>query len=706
MRKILMFAVLAVAAMAFSPIYGVSSGEPDYQSAPARADLPTEYDNQTVIDANRLMMFVTNVGLFAYDQDSYLGKIDGLYFPRGTDLTVIYCAGLWLGGKSGDDLRISVAEYGTGFVPGPMAGGTFLPDDPSYKVYKIFKELRENGFYDDPRPVGDPDLEEMWDDYHNWPEGMGAPVGGDDKPEIVGDQTLWCIFNDADPSKHTNETGTGQGLGIEVQQTVFAYDTPGPLGNCIFMRYYLINKSGNPISESYTSFWADPDVGDAPDDYAGCDSVLGIGYAYNATDGDNWYGAETPAVGFCLLQGPEVPSTNNAVPAGNSSFGNLPMTACTRFIIETDPDNAQETYWYMQGLDAKNSGNPFIDPTNSMVTTYMYNGDPVAETGWVDCCTYLKMYIDADIEIFEIAGPGGVLLDPPWDVGCLWNSTSEFYLTSDVECDLSRMNWNRAIGEDSWEFRFTAGGSEYYEWWSREKYGHRAPFEVWNIGPNTPDDPSDDVRIQFAIIDNDESSGYTPGDRVYPFERAYSEPLPQLIEASFYDDFQIGRIRFVGNEPQEGTVVRFWAVNPDTSHDTVSNDCRYLVSSGPFDMAETDTQEVWMAVVVGQGADRLSSVTEMKNVAVAAREAFAAGFAICDCGAWGDVNDDDNINPMDVVYMVNAVYKNQDARVQPPYCPYEAGDADCNAQINPVDVVYFVNLVYRNQDAFCDPCAE
>ena len=74
-----------------------------------------------------------------------------------------------------------------------------------------------------------------------------------------------------------------------------------------------------------------------------------------------------------------------------------------------------------------------------------------------------------------------------------------------------------------------------------------------------------------------------------------------------------------------------------------------------------------------------------------------------DCGVWGDVNGDDLVNPVDVVYMVNHVYKNQDARTQPPNCPYEAGDVNCDAQVNPVDVVYFVNYVYKNQDAFCDP---
>jgi len=78
----------------------------------------------------------------------------------------------------------------------------------------------------------------------------------------------------------------------------------------------------------------------------------------------------------------------------------------------------------------------------------------------------------------------------------------------------------------------------------------------------------------------------------------------------------------------------------------------------------------------------------------------------CDCGVWGDVNDDGQVNPIDVVYMVNFVYKNQDARIQPPGCPYEAGDVDCDQQVNPVDVVYYVNFVYKNWDAFCEPCSQ
>jgi len=79
----------------------------------------------------------------------------------------------------------------------------------------------------------------------------------------------------------------------------------------------------------------------------------------------------------------------------------------------------------------------------------------------------------------------------------------------------------------------------------------------------------------------------------------------------------------------------------------------------------------------------------------------------CICGVWGDVNDDGEINPVDVVYLVNFVYKNIDGRTVWPDCPHVTGDVNCDDAVNPVDVVYYVNFVYKNQDAFCDdPCVQ
>jgi hypothetical protein len=172
--------------------------------------------------------------------------------------------------------------------------------------------------------------------------------------------------------------------------------------------------------------------------------------------------------------------------------------------------------------------------------------------------------IKSIVEIQNAEGP----VDPPDNVGWSWNSTHDFYVSTDVSgSDFSRMNWRGLIGIDDWEIRFTEGGSEYYSWATDEKWPDKAPFEVWNIGPGTPDDPSDDLRIQFAILDDDGSGGWSPGDRIYPWEREYYEPQPDVPDYSFPADFHIGRIIFNAAEPATGTIVRFITNKPNASAD-------------------------------------------------------------------------------------------------------------------------------------------
>ncbi len=169
------------------------------------------------------------------------------------------------------------------------------------------------------------------------------------------------------------------------------------------------------------------------------------------------------------------------------------------------------------------------------------------------------------VEVQNVDGP----VDPPDNVGWSWNSTHEFYVSTDVSgSDFSRMNWRGYIGIDDWEIRFTETGSEYYNWNTDEKWPDRCPFEVWNIGPGTPDNTSDDKRIQIATLDDDESGDWSPGDRIYPFEREYgTEPLPDVADYTWDADFHIGRILFNAGAPATGTIVRFITNKPNASDD-------------------------------------------------------------------------------------------------------------------------------------------
>ena len=348
--------------------WGVSSMTGKWQSS--RTVLI--HDTIHTISANSLEMFVYNNGNFAYDNANIYGKTDGLYYPRGTKKTIIYDAGLWIGAKVNNQVRIAMAEYTSEFVPGPMKDGTYQPDRAAFKVYKIRRG-------DD--AVSNPD-------YRDWPVDQGAPVDDQGDPAMIGDQFLWSVCNDADSAGHTNNAGTTKPLGVEVQQSTFAYACGGALGNTIFMKFKIINKGGNRLDSTYVSLWADPDLGASRDDLVGCDTALSLGYCYNS-GADAIYGAAPPAVGFDFFQGPIVPGEANdsaySFSVWKKGYRKLGMTAFSKYVNGEDPQSAIETYLFMQGF-RKSGGvmEPVVDPVAGDTITYVFPGDPQTQTGWLD----------------------------------------------------------------------------------------------------------------------------------------------------------------------------------------------------------------------------------------------------------------------------------------------------------------------------------
>jgi len=328
-------------------------------------------DWETFFDANDILMFVSNVGSFAYDNDGLVHGTAGLYYPFSgdtattPDLPVVYAAGLWMGGTVGyNDTRIAVAKYDWEYVPGPMENGTYLPDDPSFKVYKIDKSSGP----------GDSD----WD---NWPVDQGAPLDGDDNPLLLGDQTLWTVFNDADPNQHT-EYATDP-LGIEVQQTVWGSNHPLE-SNLLYMKYKLFNEGGNTINDFYFAIWFDSDLGNAGDDLIGCDTLDNYFYTYNDGE-DGTFGTNPPVLGGIVVSGPVEPAPGETADFdGNPlpDYRNVGMTGFNGYINGTDPYTETQAYNYLKSLQI--DGDPLIDPATSKVIKYLYPGDPLTATGWID----------------------------------------------------------------------------------------------------------------------------------------------------------------------------------------------------------------------------------------------------------------------------------------------------------------------------------
>ena len=372
-------------------------------------------------DANQIRCWVGNNGeIVSYNVTGN----SGLEWPKGSGNFAVFQSGLWVAGIVDGEQRSAAAEYTSEFSPGKIiydphpdsieAGVADNPSDVRYQVSSInkgdssdpsspdfnreyatwpvadgapahdgeyFTDLDANGVWDVEEPFEDYNLNEVYD----CPDGL--IVEGEDPPKFFGDQTHWCVYNDMDEAKHANLWDT-KPLGIEVQTTLFGFDRADPLGNVMFLKWLVINKSAKTIEDTYISMWSDPDLGDASDDYVGCDTSLSVGYCYNGAATDLSYGITPPCVGYDFFQGPVVPEPDStALVSGRllPGFRNLPMTSFVKYTngsaVYYDPDNVEEAYNYMQGYMA--TGDPWID-IDGNITQFLYTGDPVTQTGYTE----------------------------------------------------------------------------------------------------------------------------------------------------------------------------------------------------------------------------------------------------------------------------------------------------------------------------------
>ena len=122
------------------------------------------------------------------------------------------------------------------------------------------------------------------------------------------DQVIWWVCNDVGNNKTFPEnTSLVPGLGMEIHYEAFAYASTDATNDMTFLRQKLYNKGNFTLENTYLAQWMDPDVGNAGDDYVGCDVLRGLGICYNGDDDDegaNGYGLNPPAVAVDFFRGP------------------------------------------------------------------------------------------------------------------------------------------------------------------------------------------------------------------------------------------------------------------------------------------------------------------------------------------------------------------------------------------------------------------
>jgi hypothetical protein len=325
---------------------------PAFAQTPGDCQLGTAEANLEIADA-RARVFTT--GSLFFGNTTTNG--DGYIVPRFSANSTIFAAGIWVGGTVGGDLRVAGSTYDRyEFWPGPLNDGAALPDpDDCSRFDQIWTvSVLDIERYDD-EGVATADLAE-------WPVELGAPVvdgdgvegnynlAGGDRPEVLGHQTAFWVMNDVGNVHEKNLTPP---IGLEVRVTAFA-TAEEPFQRHTFYRYEVVNRNTQPFEAARFGLFADPDLGDASDDYIGSDSTRGMAFVYNAFATDTQYGTP-PAAGYDFLSG-----------AGVSMYFSNSVGPTS------DPIGGEDYYNFLNGLwgdgeplteggDGYMSGGPVLD---------------------------------------------------------------------------------------------------------------------------------------------------------------------------------------------------------------------------------------------------------------------------------------------------------------------------------------------------------
>jgi hypothetical protein len=381
------------------------------------------------MDVNKIKLPFDNAGVIAAVGFFHGGTFDNIEF--------LFSAGFFLSGYTNNELwgnGVASSARIRDYYPGKVG---IPPDDPKNNIYVVHSSDSPFGqSWQDWRyavAIGADFYDGNEDGIYN-PEDLnrnGTWDLNEDRPDIFGDVTAWCVFNDGVPFEYRQFPGM-KPQRIEIQQTIFAsgYYLTGYIQNIIFFRYRIINKATvSPVMDDVIfGIWTDPDIGSDIgyiDDLVGSDTVLNSGIAYNYGN-DPAYGSNPPAFITNILQGPVsyIPGETfidvnlngvydegidtpldtayhfNGLFIGSESFPGAKNLSASSFVhfIQSHPtvgdpwDHLQERN-FMTGKDK--FGN-YLDPCtwnygtvtgvncNDVNPLFWYSGDPVTNTGWIN----------------------------------------------------------------------------------------------------------------------------------------------------------------------------------------------------------------------------------------------------------------------------------------------------------------------------------
>ena len=381
-------------------------------AGPAHAQSCTTGTAEVDLDVNNVRATLYNIGgLF------WRGSAAQYEVPAGSGLVSIFASGIWVGGQVDGQLRFAGSTYGPWeYWPGPLDANGQVTASTCEEFDRFWKvEIDDIRAYDasgtatsalSTWPVAygapffvdtngngrrDPTLDDDGDGVFDEPRieldiddpGYGSrqiDLAAGERPDIIGDQGIWWVMNDAGGS---HEWGGTPAIGLEVRAQAFGFSRSDALNNATFYRYQFIYRGSQPMTDTYIGIFSDPDLGEFNDDYVGSDPELGLGFVYNGDnfdEGGGGYGEFPPALGYDFFQGPLVNDDGVDNDEDGETDEEDERLAIEKFFyftnggtVTSDPSrSANEAYSYMQGLwkdgtplkeggDGYNTNGPQVD---------------------------------------------------------------------------------------------------------------------------------------------------------------------------------------------------------------------------------------------------------------------------------------------------------------------------------------------------------
>ncbi len=374
---------------------------------------------QSLIDISNITSWVRNNGFHDWVVSS---SWNGAY-PNGIDAGVIFSEGIVWGGLVHDGqskiVRVNGNTYITGCSPITRlfrVRTDYFSADLTLDAADFFNIDRSQVTSEDIQTI----KKQYEKDWNEWPADKGAPYFDENKdgkyesdidvPGVPGAiQTIWIDYND---SLSTFLYGSPP-IGLEIQETYWAYYITGILSNVIYKKVDLIYKGLNlsapnsRIDSMYITQWVDTDDGNYSDDFVGCDTSLNLGYTYNSSNYDAIYSEYLPApaaAGYSFIQGVSKFTGNPSDSAifnfkwrkGRKYINKKNMSSFIYFgagCSWSDPDFTYNGtlmfYNLMRGyLPRPPYPYAYLFPSNLADYTsngvYLLDGDPVTDTGKID----------------------------------------------------------------------------------------------------------------------------------------------------------------------------------------------------------------------------------------------------------------------------------------------------------------------------------